>query len=172
MYPGVHARNTPDKIAVVLADSDRSLTYRELDDRSAALARVLHDAGLRPGDVVALLTDNRVEAFEVFWAALRSGLYITAVNSHLTAGEVAYIVEDSGAKALVVSATHGCRPVGPARLRRRGSRLRVVRGCDRERRTTTRRGTVRRDHALLVGHHRISQGDPAAVARPPRGRTG
>ncbi|MFD6883308.1 AMP-binding protein [Rhodococcus sp. NPDC060084] len=107
MYPGVHARNTPDKIAVVLADSDRSLTYRELDDRSAALARVLHDAGLRPGDVVALLTDNRVEAFEVFWAALRSGLYITAVNSHLTAGEVAYIVEDSGAKALVVSATLG-----------------------------------------------------------------
>ncbi len=107
MYPGVHARTTPDKIAVVLADSDRSLTYRELDDHSAALARVLHDAGLRQGDVVAFLTDNRVEAFEVFWAALRSGLYITAVNSHLTAGEVAYIVEDSGAKALVVSATLG-----------------------------------------------------------------
>lgn len=107
MYPGVHARTTPDKIAVVLADSDRSLTYRELDDHSAALARVLHDAGLRQGDVVALLTDNRVEAFEVFWAALRSGLYITAVNSHLTAGEIAYIVEDSGAKALVVSAALG-----------------------------------------------------------------
>ncbi len=55
--------------------------------------------GSAPGDVVALLTDNRPEAFEVFWAAMRSGLYITAVNSHLTAGEVAYIVEDSGAKA-------------------------------------------------------------------------
>src|SRR5690606_13535709 len=107
MYPGVHARTAPDKLAVVLADSGRSLTYRELDDRSAALARVLHDAGLRPGDVVALLTENRPEAFEVFWAAMRSGLYITAVNSHLTAGEVAYIVEDSGAKALIVSATLG-----------------------------------------------------------------
>lgn len=107
MYPGVHARTAPDKLAVVLADSGRSLTYRELDDRSAALARVLHDAGLRPGDVVALLTDNRPEAFEVFWAAMRSGLYITAVNSHLTAGEVAYIVEDSGAKALIVSTTLG-----------------------------------------------------------------
>ena len=107
MYPGVHARTAPDKLAVVLADSDRSLTYRELDDRSAALARVLHDAGLRAGDVVALLTDNQPEAFEVFWAALRSGLYITAINSHLTAGEVAYILEDSGAKALIASATLG-----------------------------------------------------------------
>ncbi|UYP19477.1 AMP-binding protein [Rhodococcus sp. Z13] len=107
MYPGVHARTDPDKLAVVLADSDRSLTYRELDDRSAALARALHDRGLRTGDVVALLTDNRVEAFEVFWAALRSGLYITAVNSHLTPGEVAYIVDDSGAKALIVSASLG-----------------------------------------------------------------
>lgn len=107
MYPGVHARTHPDKLAVVLADSERTLTYRELDDRSAALARVLHDAGLSRGDVVALLTDNRIEAFEVFWAAQRSGLYITAVNSHLTADEVAYIVDDSGAKALVVSASLG-----------------------------------------------------------------
>ncbi|MEU5840945.1 AMP-binding protein [Rhodococcus sp. NPDC047139] len=134
MYPGVHARTTPDKLAVVLADSDRSLTYRELDDRSAALARVLHDAGLRTGDVVALLTDNRPEAFEVFWAALRSGLYITAVNSHLTAGEVAYIVEDSGAKTLIASASLGGLPeevaekitIGSMRLAFGGS----VRGFD------------------------------------------
>ncbi|MEE2032312.1 AMP-binding protein [Rhodococcus chondri] len=124
MYPGVHARTHPDKLAVVLADSDRTLTYRQLDDRSAALARVLHDAGLRTGDVVALLTDNQVEAFEVFWAALRSGLYITAVNSHLTPDEVAYIVEDSGAEALIVSATLGslAEDVGH-KVRARSARL-------------------------------------------------
>ncbi|MFZ2174890.1 MAG: AMP-binding protein [Rhodococcus sp. (in: high G+C Gram-positive bacteria)] len=104
MYPGTYAKSHPDRLAVVLADSDRRLTYRALDDNSAALARVLHDAGLRRGDVVALLTDNTVESFEVFWATQRSGLYITAVNRHLTPDEVAYIVRDSGAKALVVSA--------------------------------------------------------------------
>lgn len=107
MYPGIHAQNNPDRLAVVLADSDRSLTYRQLDDNSAALARVLHDAGLRRGDVVALLSDNAVEAFEVFWATQRSGLFITAVNRHLSAEEVTYIVQDSGAKALIVSATLG-----------------------------------------------------------------
>lgn len=107
MYPGTIAQNHPDRLAVVLAGTDRQLTYRELDDGSASLARVLWDAGLRRGDVVALLTDNAVEAFEVFWATQRSGLYITAVNSHLNADEVAYIVNDSGAKALIVSAALG-----------------------------------------------------------------
>ena len=62
------------------------------------------DAGLRVGDVVAMVSDNAPEAYEVYWAALRSGLYITAVNHHLSASEAAYIVNDCGAKALVVSA--------------------------------------------------------------------
>lgn len=107
MYPGSHAQLAPDRLAVVLADTDRFLTYRQLDDNSAALARVLHDAGLQCGDVVALLGDNAVEAFEVFWATQRSGLYITAVNSHLAPEEVAYIVRDSGARVLIVSADLG-----------------------------------------------------------------
>ena len=54
--------------------------------------------------MVALLTENNLRAFEVYWAAMRSGLYITAVNWHLKPNEVAYIVNDSGATALIVSA--------------------------------------------------------------------
>jgi long-chain acyl-CoA synthetase len=104
MYPGVHAAATPDKPAVVMSGSGTSRTYAELDDNSARLARVLHDAGLRRGDVVALLADNTVQAFEVYWAALRSGLYITAINRHLSPEETAYIINDSEARALVVSA--------------------------------------------------------------------
>ena len=107
MYPGTHAATAPDKPAVVMADSGEVLTYRDLDDRSAALARVLHDRGLGRGDVVAMLTDNTPEALVVYWAALRSGLYVTAINHHLTADEIAYIVDDSDAKALVVAATLG-----------------------------------------------------------------
>ncbi|MFM9033471.1 MAG: AMP-binding protein [Mycobacterium sp.] len=104
MYPGLHARATPDKPAVILAETGEVVTYRQLDDNSAALARVLHDAGLRPGDVVAVLSDNGASVFDVYWAAHRSGLYITAVNHHLTAAEASYIINDSGARALVVSA--------------------------------------------------------------------
>ncbi|MCO1653509.1 acyl-CoA synthetase [Pseudonocardia humida] len=112
MFPGTHAAVTPDKPAVVVAGSGAALTYRELDEGSARLARHLHDAGLRKGDVVALLAANGPRVFEVYWAAQRSGLYITAVNHHLTADEVSYIVHDSGAKALVVSASPLAAEVG------------------------------------------------------------
>lgn len=108
MYPGAYTARFPDKPAVLIAGEDQTeeevLSYRELEDRSLSLARFLHEAGLRPGDHIALLSDNSPRAFEVYWAAMRSGLYLTAINSHLTAEEAAYIVEDCGAQALVVSA--------------------------------------------------------------------
>jgi fatty-acyl-CoA synthase len=104
MYPGRHAAQNPDKAAAILAETGETLTYGELERRSAALAHVLHDAGLRRGDVVALLTENHLRAFEVYWAAIRSGLYLTAVNYHLSAAETGYIVRDSGARALIISA--------------------------------------------------------------------
>ncbi|MCF2525938.1 acyl-CoA synthetase [Yinghuangia soli] len=107
MYPGTYARTTPDKPAVIMAGSGRSLTYRELDENSTRLARLLHEAGLRRGDGIALLSDNNVRYLEVYWAALRSGLYVTAVNHHLNPDEVAYIVEDCGARALIASAAVG-----------------------------------------------------------------
>ena len=103
MYPGLHARTTPDKAAVILAESGEAVTYQQLDHRSGALATVLRDAGLRPGDVVAVLSDNAAEVFDVYWAAHRSGLYITAINHHLSPAEAGYIVKDSGARALIVS---------------------------------------------------------------------
>ncbi|KZS84678.1 acyl-CoA synthetase [Mycobacterium persicum] len=104
MFPGSHAATAPKRPAVVMAGSGKTLTYRELDDNSARLAAALHALGLRPGDVVALISDNSAEAFEVYWAALRSGLYITAVNWHLSPEEAAYILRDSGARAVIVSA--------------------------------------------------------------------
>ncbi|MCE0768711.1 acyl-CoA synthetase [Pseudonocardia kujensis] len=104
MYPGTHAATTPDKPAVVMAGSGETLTFRQLEEGSARLARYLHDAGLRRGDVIAVVTENTPRVFEIYWAARRSGLYVTMVNHHLSAPEAAYIVTDCGAKALLVSA--------------------------------------------------------------------
>src|SRR4029077_1604143 len=104
MYPGTYAAEAPDRVAAVMAGTGETLSYGDLERRSVQLAHVLHEAGLRPGDVGALLTENNRRAFEVYWAALRSGLYITAVNWHLKPDEVAYIVNDSGATAMIVSA--------------------------------------------------------------------
>jgi long-chain acyl-CoA synthetase len=104
MYPGAFVSQTPDKPAVVMSDSGESRSYAQLEDRSIRLSRVLHDAGLRPGDSVALLAENCLITYEVYWAAMRSGLYLTAINHHLQPAEVAYIVSDCGARALVTSA--------------------------------------------------------------------
>jgi acyl-CoA synthetase (AMP-forming)/AMP-acid ligase II len=81
------------------------MTYAELDDRSTRLARVFDKAGLVPGDHVAVMLGNEPAFFEVTWAALRAGLYLTPINWHLGAGEAGYIIEDCGAKAFVTSAS-------------------------------------------------------------------
>jgi long-chain acyl-CoA synthetase len=107
MYPGTHAASAPDRPAVVMAGSGRTVTYRELDDNSARLASALHRLGLRNGDVIALVSDNAAEAFEIYWAAIRSGLYITAVNWHLAPEEAAYTLQDSGARVVIASAGVG-----------------------------------------------------------------
>lgn len=103
MYPGTYARTTPDKPAVIVADTGETLTYRELDTRSLRFARHLYDDGVRAGDHVAILSDNQPRALEVYWAAMRSGLYITFINSQLSADEVAYIVNDCGAETFLVA---------------------------------------------------------------------
>ncbi len=107
MYPGTHAQTTPDKAAIIMAGTGRTVTYRELDDHSADLAAALHGMGLRKGDAIALLSENAPECLEIYWAAVRSGLYVTSVNWHLAASEAAYIVADSGARVLFVSAGVG-----------------------------------------------------------------
>jgi acyl-CoA synthetase (AMP-forming)/AMP-acid ligase II len=103
MWPGLHARERPDKVAFVMAGSGEAVTYRELNDRSNQLAQCFFDAGLRFGDHIAILMDNRPEYFEVCWAAQRSGLFYTAINWHFTAEEAAYILDDCDAQVLVIS---------------------------------------------------------------------
>jgi long-chain acyl-CoA synthetase len=87
-----------------MAGSGETVTYRELDERSNRLAHLWHERGLRPGDHVAILLENDPLWFDAVWAALRSGLYYTPVNWHLTAPEVAYIVQDCGARSMLISA--------------------------------------------------------------------
>jgi fatty-acyl-CoA synthase len=103
MYPGHWAALTPDKPAVIESSTGESVTFRELDERSNQLAQLLHDHGLRRGDHMALFMENRLPYFEIVWAALRSGLYITAINRYLTTEEAGYILDDCGARVLVTS---------------------------------------------------------------------
>ncbi|HET9876944.1 MAG TPA: acyl-CoA synthetase, partial [Mycobacterium sp.] len=77
------------------------LTYRELAARADRYGRGLQALGLRPGDVLVMVLPNVVDTLAVYFAAMQTGLYIVAVNWHLTGPEIGYILSDSGAKALV-----------------------------------------------------------------------
>ncbi|HMA47159.1 MAG TPA: AMP-binding protein, partial [Frankiaceae bacterium] len=107
MYVGAVARERPDALAYVVAGPGgqvrESVIYRQLDERSNRLAHLLRDRGLRPGDAVAICMDNHPRFLEVAWAAQRSGLRYAAANWRLTPNELAHVVNDSGARALVVS---------------------------------------------------------------------
>jgi fatty-acyl-CoA synthase len=103
MSIGTHARRAPDQPALIVSSSGEIVTYRELDDRSNRLARLLQAHGVRRGDTVALFMENNPRFMEVVWAARRSGLYLTAVNRYLTADEAAYIIDNSDAAVLISS---------------------------------------------------------------------
>ena len=96
-----HANGDPGSPAVIVADG-ATITYAELYERSQRVAALLHEAGLRRGDGVALVLPNRPEFFEITWGCQLSGLYYSAVNTHFTADEVAYVICDSEARAVFI----------------------------------------------------------------------
>ena len=102
--PPLLGASDPDRPAIVMSPGGAVVTYRELEERSCRVANLLRSLGLGVGDHVAVLLENRPEVFEVVWAALRSGLYVTPINWHLSADEAAYIVSDCGASVLFASA--------------------------------------------------------------------
>lgn len=98
------ARTQGDAPAVISPTGDRS--FRELSANANRLARAFRAAGLLPGDAVALVCGNRPAFVESVQACLQAGLRYTPVNWHLTAHEVAYVIEDCGAKAVLADADY------------------------------------------------------------------
>lgn len=104
MYPGAFADVSPGKPAAIDAATGEILTHARLDEESTRLAHHLRALGLRRGDTIAVVAGNDLRAFSAYAAAIRSGLYVTAVNFHLTPGEVNYILADCDAKVLFAGA--------------------------------------------------------------------
>src|SRR3954464_13139028 len=102
-HPSIHARTYPNKIAYQMAGSGKAISYRELDDLSNQGAHLFRSLGLKAGDHIALLMENRLAFMEICWAAQRSGIYYTAISRYLTQDEIAYIIRDCGAKVVITS---------------------------------------------------------------------
>jgi fatty-acyl-CoA synthase/long-chain acyl-CoA synthetase len=86
-----------------MAGTGKAITYRELDELSNQGAHLFRALGLKAGDHIALLMENRLAFMEICWAAQRAGLYYTAISRYLTQEEIAYIVRDCGAKVFITS---------------------------------------------------------------------
>ncbi len=96
-----------DPDAPAVDDLTRTRVRGELVDRAVRLGRwMLGDGAVPPSGHVAMLLGNRVELVDLLVAAQLSGTWITAVNWHLTAPEIAYILDDSGSLLLFTDPEH------------------------------------------------------------------
>src|SRR5882757_2409558 len=98
------AQGAVDKPAIILHPSGTVITFDELETSANRLAHYFRQAGLVEGDAVAILMENNEHIHAVMWAARRAGLYYVPINTHLTAPEAAYIIDNSAAKAMIGSA--------------------------------------------------------------------
>jgi long-chain acyl-CoA synthetase len=103
MHPSVHARTHPDKPAVIMATSGEVITYAELDRRSNQVAQLIRARGIQSGETIAICLENHPWYHALSWGAQRAGLHYVCISSRLTPPEIAYILQDSGAKLLLGS---------------------------------------------------------------------
>jgi fatty-acyl-CoA synthase len=90
----------PDKLGVV--DGDRRLSYAEFGARVYRLASALRRRGIARGDRVAVLCRNSGEVLEAHFGVPQLGAVLVPINVRLSADEVSYIIEHSGARALIL----------------------------------------------------------------------
>jgi long-chain acyl-CoA synthetase len=95
------AARHPSKPALVVGET--VLTYSELDDRSSRVAGALRERGIAPGDRVSIYAQNRWEWIVAYHGILKAGGVVNPINVMLTPEEVAFVLNDCGARAIVTS---------------------------------------------------------------------
>src|SRR5450759_3513216 len=94
------AARKPEQAALV--DERQTVTWREFDTHVNQLIAALRAAGLGVGDTVGVLCGNRVELFEVLAATMHAGIVVVPLNWHWVADEIAYVLDDAEARAMLV----------------------------------------------------------------------
>ncbi|MCP5025402.1 MAG: AMP-binding protein [Actinomycetia bacterium] len=103
MYPGAHAATNPDKPAIIMAGTGQVVTYADLDAEANRLSQLFRAANLQTGDHIAFCLENQAHFLPIAWGAHYAGLVYTAMSSRLTTEEMAYIIDNSDAKAFITS---------------------------------------------------------------------
>jgi fatty-acyl-CoA synthase len=92
-------RRYGNHVAVRFNDQERS--YSQLIDRATRLANALAGSGIRQGERVGVMVEDRLEPIEAYAACALGGFVAVAVNHRLTSHEASYVLSDSGARALI-----------------------------------------------------------------------
>lgn len=100
-FLAAHAVRAPSRIAVVC--EDRRLSYADLEASTNRIARRLHQAGVQPGDRVALYLPNSVEFVQAFLGAIKAGALVVPLNLPLSAPEIRHVLRDGEPKAVVLA---------------------------------------------------------------------
>jgi acyl-CoA synthetase (AMP-forming)/AMP-acid ligase II len=121
MHPSRHAASTPDKSAIIMGQSGKTVSFAALDARANRLANLFRALGLVRGDCIAYMVENQPLAIELAFAAARAGLFYVPVSTRLKPDELAYIVTNAEAKAFFTTAAcaevaHATRPQLPGDL--------------------------------------------------------
>jgi acyl-CoA synthetase (AMP-forming)/AMP-acid ligase II len=95
------AKRTPNREAVVEADSGRRFTYAQTNARTNRLAHGLLSQGVSKGDRVAILLMNGAEFLETFFAVAKIGATLVPLNWRLTPDELEFILHDSESTTMV-----------------------------------------------------------------------
>ena len=104
MHPRSFAEHSPDKAAIIMADTEELITFGELEEQANKGAHLLRELGIRNGDTIAFWLKNTPDYLTLYWTGQRAGVFMVPIPTHLTADEAAYIINDSGAKLLITSA--------------------------------------------------------------------
>ena len=124
-----NVRRFADKPAMIDPDTERSWTYRELDQACNQLSHALHADGTGHGSVVMLMLGNCPEFAFSYIAAQKNGAVCCPVNFRISAGELAYCIDDSRPSVLMYGAEfRDCVLQALALAAHRPARLVVVDG--------------------------------------------
>ncbi|MFD1810849.1 amino acid adenylation domain-containing protein [Rhodococcus gannanensis] len=163
MLPDLLTRHA-DSDRVAVRDGDRTLTYRELDARSSALAREIAGAGAGPDDCVAVLLPRSVALVVAVWAVAKAGAAYTPVDPASSEQRLATLLRH----AKVAICDDDIRlPDGVTRLRASDGEV-----PDEPFAPGERVRPLRPDHVAWVIHTSGSSGTPKAVAVTHRGLAG
>jgi fatty-acyl-CoA synthase len=104
-HPRRHAIERPDDMAFRISTGTDVVSFSQLEARANQAAHGFRSLGLKRGDHIVILMENRREFLEICFAADRTGLYYTTASTHLTNDEIHYIINDCHASLVLVSDT-------------------------------------------------------------------